>query len=91
MPEPVQVQVPQTYQCSHHVEFVSAVTDLVSTVNVLSNSVEWMQRMGRWIAGLCIAVVCLVIVSIFYAGALYKQVEVNTQMIQHFHGVSLKE
>ena len=68
------------YRCDQHESFVSAVTDLVSTVSVLSTNITWMERMGRWVAGLCIAIVCLVLVTIFYAGAMYQQVQQNTQM-----------
>jgi hypothetical protein len=44
-----------------------------------------MERLGKWVAGLCVAMVCLIVVTIFYAGALYQQVEINTQQIQEFH------
>lgn len=70
------------HRCSQHDSFVAAVTDLVATVSVLSTNITWMERMGRWVAGLCVAIVCLVLVAIFYSGALYQQVMTNSHMIQ---------
>lgn len=75
-------------QCPQHQEFVSAVTELVGTVATLSTNISWMEKMGKWVMGLCISVVCLVIVGIFYAGAMWQQVQQNTQSIDKHHNYS---
>ena len=85
-------------QCPQHESFVAAVTELVGTVSVLSTNIHWMERLGRWVAGLCIAIVGLVLVTIFYAGTMYQQVQNNSYLIkeavdtmQHFHRAVTKE
>lgn len=76
------------FHCEQHAEFVSAVTELVSSVSVLSTNLSWMERMGKWVAGLCVSIMCLVVVGIFWAGALYQQVQVNTEQIKSHHATS---
>lgn len=73
--------------CPQNKEFVKAVTDLATTVEVQANNVRWIEKGARAVAALCISVICLAIVGIFYAGALYQQVGQNTNDIREIRDV----
>jgi hypothetical protein len=68
-----------------HQDLMKAVTQLVGTVSELSTNMSWMKNMGKWVMGLCVSVVCLVIVGIFYAGAMWQQVQHNGERIEQYH------
>jgi hypothetical protein len=77
--------------CGAHPEFVKATSQLMESVTVLSSNVHWIVNIGKGVFAVGLALIVVIIMGIYNAGALSDRVDVlkeriasmETQLHQH--------